>query len=541
MHLKKRYNKAFTSFIIFQFIILIFFIYFPMNSHFNKFREFYLNVQVSIFHRIYEKNKNDMMEKLIQSAIWEASDGPLVHSDRSWYEKKLANLTQDPTEIDSLILLDKNKAMVYSDIKLFKPGKEFLNSTLISQALENVVYHTSLIKQGDQYFMVAVTPVFQTTRRFDPIGVLILAENFNQYFLNQKIAAFMDPDLVMSISHDASLPLEGFDMIIPLQDFEETTIGNIAIKYNNLFFKNVKWFFLEYTIIGMVLLFFFFVLISYFISKKFAQRIEILNSEVENAVNHNFNYEIHVAGEDEISRLAQAFNEMATTMHDHVLQIVKTNEKLHDTYLEIIQGLITAIEVKDPYTKGHSYRVMRYSELIAKKMRYSSTNLEMIKMAALLHDIGKIGVPETILNKPGRLTSEEYEIVKAHPDYGYKILSNIEGFNRVKDIIRFHHERIDGKGYPCGMKDIVIPLESRIIAVADTFDAITSDRAYRKGMSVQEALTELQRVKGVQLDAQIVDLYVEVATEQEDFINLLKANTGAITDDISEEQSYNFV
>lgn len=520
MYLKERYNKAFTSFIIFQFIILIFFIYFPMNSHFNDFRDFYLQMQTDIFDKILQKKQYDLLEKAMSYAIMNDPVQELSYTDPAHYEELFSNLISDPYEIDSVVLLDENKQIKYKSVqRMFHITPEFLNSKFIHDAIENINYDAKIVRDGNQYFIVAVTPVVKSTARFTPYGVFVLVQEFNQGFINQKITAFMDSDLKYEIRFEANSKLSGFQTAIPIKSFDDEVIGSVILSSTNHFFKNINAFFLKIIVIGMGLLFAFFMVISKFISNKFARRIESLHSEVENSVKHSFNYEIQVSGNDEISSLAKAFNEMSKTMRDHVVQIYETNEKLHDTYLEIIQGLITAIEVKDPYTKGHSHRVMVYSEMIAHKMRYP--DLETLKMAALLHDIGKIGVPETILNKAGRLTDEEYQIVKAHPDHGYRILSNIEGFNRVKDIIRYHHERIDGKGYPCGMRDIVIPLESRIIAVADTFDAITSDRAYRKGMTAEEALAELQHVKGAQLDALIVDTFVEIARENDNFKSLL--------------------
>ena len=168
--------------------------------------------------------------------------------------------------------------------------------------------------------------------------------------------------------------------------------------------------------------------------------------------------------------------------------------------------------------------------MIAKKMDYP--DIENIRMAALLHDVGKIGIPENILNKPGRLSDDEYEIVKAHPNYGYKILGNIEELNRVKDIIRFHHERVDGNGYPHNLKGFLIPMEARIIAVADTFDAITSDRAYRKGMSVKEALEELERVKGQQLDENVVEAFIECTKEDGFFEEIKKDRENMLDKDL---------
>ncbi|AZR72170.1 hypothetical protein BBF96_01420 [Anoxybacter fermentans] len=526
MYLKRRYNKVFTIFVIFQLIIIIFLLYFPMNLQFKEFSNFYLNMQGEIFERILEKKKNDLLQKVIETAIWDDLYRQIQLKDKEWFETNLISDIQQNYDIDSIILLNENKEVVFLNVKRLPYLPEFRIDDLVTQALNNIKYNVGLIKYGDKIFLIGLSPVVKSTSRFDPNGVLIFVQIFDHYFITQKITAFMDQELIPKLIVNTTPSVSDLEKSIPLNSIDGQLIGHVILKYNNQFLKQIKELFLRNISINIILLFTLFIFLSNLMSKKFARRIEILHSEVETAIKCNFNYKISMDGNDEISDLADYFNTMSQTMQKHIKQILKTNEKLHKIFIDIIRGLITAIEVKDPYTKGHSYRVMLYSELIAKKMNYP--DIQIIRMAALLHDIGKIGVPENILNKPDKLTPEEFEIIKAHPNYGYKILSNIEEFNRVKDIIRFHHERIDGKGYPVGIKDTAIPLESRIIAVADTFDAITSDRAYRKGMTVEKALEELQNVKGQQLDEKIVDIFVEVARENNYFKELLNNETTSI-------------
>lgn len=185
---------------------------------------------------------------------------------------------------------------------------------------------------------------------------------------------------------------------------------------------------------------------------------------------------------------------------------------LHESYLSTIRALTSAIEVKDPYTKGHSDAVARYAVKIAKKLvlSFHAHEIEGIEVAAILHDVGKIGIREDILNKPGKLDDEEWKEVKKHPESSMKILNGINFPWDIKPMIYAHHERYDGKGYPNGLKGEEIPLAARIIAVADLYDAMTSDRAYRKGLSKEVVIEELKRVAGTQLDPEIVRVFMEL-------------------------------
>ncbi len=190
-------------------------------------------------------------------------------------------------------------------------------------------------------------------------------------------------------------------------------------------------------------------------------------------------------------------------------KIIQLTERSDKSVLGFVQLIARTLDAKDHYTAGHSLRVMDYAVKIAKSLDLSKNEIELLKHACLLHDIGKIGIPDGILNKVTPLTGEEREHILNHPVLGKEILSTAEEFHDILDIIYAHHERIDGNGYPNGLKREEIPLLARIIAVADTYDAMLSERPYRKALSKKEAIGELKRIKDSQLDASLVETFIE--------------------------------
>lgn len=188
--------------------------------------------------------------------------------------------------------------------------------------------------------------------------------------------------------------------------------------------------------------------------------------------------------------------------------------RLKDNMITVIDTLATTLEARDPYTHGHSHRVGAYSCWIAEDLDFSPEDLDILLHGGILHDIGKIAVREEVLNKPGRLTAEEYEHIKIHPTVGYNILRQINDLDAILPIVLSHHERIDGKGYPHGTPGEDIPLNARIAAIADTFDALTSNRPYRDGMPVDKAIAILESVKGSQLDSELVDIFIRKVHER---------------------------
>ncbi|MBD3336597.1 MAG: HD domain-containing protein [Candidatus Eisenbacteria bacterium] len=186
-------------------------------------------------------------------------------------------------------------------------------------------------------------------------------------------------------------------------------------------------------------------------------------------------------------------------------------DNLKDFLMATVKSLVSAIEAKDETTSGHSERVNILSMLLGKSLELDDPTLETLRWASILHDVGKIGMPEAILQKPGRLTPEEFEVVKEHPERGYRVLAPIRQLADASLGVRSHHEMVNGCGYPQGLTSPEIPVVARIIAVADTFDALTSNRPYRPARSITAAMQEIRRVKGSQLDADVVEVLEKLA------------------------------
>lgn len=193
----------------------------------------------------------------------------------------------------------------------------------------------------------------------------------------------------------------------------------------------------------------------------------------------------------------------------HILQ------DLSELFYKTIKSIAHALDAKDQYTHGHSMRVTLYSLALAKSLNLEDELLEEIEITGLLHDIGKIAIPEKILLKPGKLTPEEYDVIKTHPDLGKRLVEGIDKLKVVSTWLKYHHERYDGKGYPDGIAGEQIPISSRIIAIADTYDAMTSTRAYRQALSHQEAIDEIHNCAGTQFDPELANLFIQINEEIE--------------------------
>jgi len=191
-----------------------------------------------------------------------------------------------------------------------------------------------------------------------------------------------------------------------------------------------------------------------------------------------------------------------------------TNEKLEKAYMESIETLRYTVEAKDVYTRGHSDRVSEYSVLIGKHLGLSDDDLKTLKIGGLFHDVGKIGIPDSILLKTEKLTDDEYSEIKNHPTIGVHILSNATIFQDIIPIVKHHHERFDGHGYPSRLQGEDIPLFARIAAVADTFDAMTSKRSYRDALSLDIVKEEITKCSGTQFDPQIANAFLEILNNQ---------------------------
>ena len=209
--------------------------------------------------------------------------------------------------------------------------------------------------------------------------------------------------------------------------------------------------------------------------------------------------------------------ELESLQKDLHSEVVKKTAELESLSLHVVHTLAKTIDAKDAYTNGHSERVAAYSKEIARRYGYSDDRQEEIYMMGLLHDVGKIGVPDTVINKPGKLTDEEFAMIKNHPAKGAEILSTVSEMPKLVTGARWHHERYDGRGYPDGLKGDDIPEEARIIAVADAYDAMTSHRSYRDIIPQDHVKSEIEKGMGSQFDEKFARIMLDMIAEDTDY------------------------
>ncbi len=246
------------------------------------------------------------------------------------------------------------------------------------------------------------------------------------------------------------------------------------------------------------------VAISIYAARRITNPLEILTESSRAIARGDFSQRVNVKTRTEIGELAATFNTMSEELEQFVEDLKRAASENRELFLNSIQMLAGAVDEKDPYTRGHSDRVTRYSVMIAREMDQGEDFIETVRISAQLHDVGKIGIEDRILKKPGALTQEEFEIMKTHTTKGANILRSVAQLKDMIPGIELHHESLDGRGYPHGYKDPQIPLLPRIIAVADTFDALTTNRPYQQAHDPQAALHIIHSLSGKRLDPMAV-------------------------------------
>ena len=229
----------------------------------------------------------------------------------------------------------------------------------------------------------------------------------------------------------------------------------------------------------------------------------------------DFSHRVETRNRTEIGTLGETFNVMTDKIEEQIAKLAKAAEENRELFVGTVKALAAAIDGKDKYTRGHSERVSRISVAIGRRMGMPEPELETLRMSALLHDVGKIAIDDAILKKPAALTDEEYEIMKTHPQRGYKIMSQIPAMKDFLPGMYMHHEMVNGQGYPQGLTGDQIPLQAKIVSVADTFDAMTIDRPYQKGMDLTSALERLRSFVGTRYEGDVVEALVEACNAGE--------------------------
>jgi putative nucleotidyltransferase with HDIG domain len=248
--------------------------------------------------------------------------------------------------------------------------------------------------------------------------------------------------------------------------------------------------------------------IGFTLSRRLISPLQNLASTTSQIAEGNLAVRANVRGEDELALLGSNFNDMAANIEALVRKLKQALRQNQELFLETIRTLAAAIDAKDPYTRGHSERVSSYSMAISRHLGLNQEEVFRVHIAAILHDVGKLGVRESILNKPGGLSDEEFEVMRQHPSIGAQIMSPIRMLKDIIPGIRNHHETWDGTGYPDGLESEEIPMVARIIGVADTFDAMTTTRPYQQAMTLDYVLNKMRSMSGSRFDPVVVEAFL---------------------------------
>jgi putative nucleotidyltransferase with HDIG domain len=254
-------------------------------------------------------------------------------------------------------------------------------------------------------------------------------------------------------------------------------------------------------------------LIGFFFAKKLTQPVQELASGAHRIASGDFSQRINVRSRTELGDLGNSFNLMTDQVERYISDLQRSADENRELFLGTVKSLAAAIDGKDPYTRGHSERVSRMSMAIAQRLELSDEECEKIRISALLHDVGKIAIDDNILKKPAALTDDEFVIMKQHPQKGYKIMSQIGAMKEFLPGMYMHHEMVNGQGYPQGLHGHEIPLMAKIVAVADTFDAMTTDRPYQRAMDFDAAVKRIQSFVDTRYDAAVVSAFVQACEE----------------------------
>jgi HD-GYP domain-containing protein (c-di-GMP phosphodiesterase class II) len=249
-------------------------------------------------------------------------------------------------------------------------------------------------------------------------------------------------------------------------------------------------------------------LFGFFFADKLTRPVRELAAGAQRIAAGDFSRRVKVLGRTELGELGSSFNQMTDQIERFIGDLQQSVAENHELFLGTVKALAAAIDGKDPYTRGHSERVSRFSVATARGLALPEDEIEKIRVSALLHDVGKIGIDDRVLKKPAALTDEEFAIMKTHPQKGFKIMSQIPAMRDFLPGMYMHHEMIDGQGYPQGLKGDEIPMQARIVSVADTFDAMTTERPYQRAMDLESALTRLKSFVGTRYDARVVAAFV---------------------------------
>jgi len=335
--------------------------------------------------------------------------------------------------------------------------------------------------------------------------------------VNKTGEAYLSPDGQVYISYEDGTEIKEitdtdgayFELRSPIV-FMNRNLGSVVLSINKSVATNVQHDVQRKIAAVFAIILLIGILSSILLSSFFTRPIKELSTGVDELKKGKKSKPLRIYSQDELGKLTQSFNEMTSLITTQKDELSKYADDLEESYVSTVKVLAAAIDARDHYTLGHSTRVAKLSVELGKDIGLPENELEMLEIACLFHDVGKIKIPDSILLKDGKLDASEYREMMRHPEYGAEILSKASSLLKYIPAIRHHHEWYDGSGYPDGLKGDKIPIPAAIISLADVFDAMTSDRPYRKALSEAEALQTLKQLADQQFEPGLVKKFIKL-------------------------------
>ncbi|KDR96331.1 HD-GYP domain, c-di-GMP phosphodiesterase class II (or its inactivated variant) [Peptoclostridium litorale DSM 5388] len=485
------------------------------HNAWNMFKGSYSEAKKQQIEFFIEQHFDNLEDILNPHAVWTDSVLRLKAHDSQWlYENATGYIVdEEQYNVDFIYVTTED-----ADFKRFYGKYDMEPQIKASKSFGRALHEDERVSEviwiGKSPALVIASPFFDNDKK-NPSGCYFIGRILGEKELSELVKVLTENEegrvtLTRAPEYKTMLLAKhsGIKMSIPMLSGQNENYVNVIlhIEYLDYIFNTQRNFILGILIITTLALLGFAVLNL----KKLANKLGLVIKTVEEISDGNYHSRISSPGlklMPEVDNLIQAVNKMSYDVELHIEIIEEHANAMDKKYVEMIGLVVNAVEMNDAYTYRHSVSVSKYALMIGKAIGYE--DLENLELAAKLHDVGKIAIPTDILNKPGKLTKEEYEIIKGHPAEGYRLVNQIDIFETASQGILYHHERYDGGGYPEGLKGDQIPIIAQIISVADVYEALTSDRSYRKAMSSSDAMKILKEEAGKGLNPELVDVFCE--------------------------------
>lgn len=463
---------------------------------------------------IFINLKEDLKLQLYDYASWDEVYYSMLEKNTPWLKENATEfMYKDKSYNLDFIYVETNDESYYEYYGDKNRLNSFKNSYLWKERKFNITYNNTyknnynvdfIFLENDLYLM-AMAPI-TTNDKSKSCGYYVMGRKIKEDYLNELLKPYFLSELkrfsfCKEYLNDDELTKEyDLNLYYPLKNSKDETMNILKLKFNiknyisNLDDLSPNIFKMILIIMGISAL----IIIHYvYYICKILDKIILQLAYIAEG---NYTHKININKSIELKKLINSIHHLGNTLDKKI-------KELKRAFLDITYVLIKTVETKDSYTRGHSERVSKYAEIIGKHMQYPK--ISELKTAALVHDIGKVDIDKYILNKAGKLTDAEFEEIKKHPQKGFEILDKIKSMENIKIIVKQHHERYDGKGYPDNLKENEIHLAARIISVTDAFDAMTSHRAYRKAMEFEKAVNIIKENSGTQFDPDVVQAFLD--------------------------------